>query len=202
MNSGDSSKGDGTHPEKKPDYFVRMVPGFVPGQADVAQAYLQYLPESLKTEYILALAELNSLDSRSITADAKTAMIASLHCAQSLDELAIALNRVERRLVEIDKQNQACHDEYLTCRSYIKRLRQYSTANKVVNTLHPDFAPDSSIGIAWYKKILYRLLAASWWVTVIDHVNVFVLLLPRTWRYKFYDGVTFAFSEVFPEKRI
>ena len=106
MNSGDSSKGDGTHPEKKPDYFVRMVPGFIPGQADVAKAYLQYLPESLKTEYILALAELNSLDSRSITADAKTAMIASLHCAQNLDELAIALCRVERLLVRIEKQNQ------------------------------------------------------------------------------------------------
>ncbi|MFN0187172.1 MAG: glycosyltransferase family 2 protein [Bacteroidia bacterium] len=114
-------------------------------------------------------------------------------------ELAIRAHKLGIPIY-FDKGNLAFHKEIQTCRSYISRLRQYAVANKIVNELHPEFAPRPR-KVSGYHKVIYRFLASSLWILIIDHFNVFVLL-PREWRYKFYDAVTFASSEVYPERHI
>lgn len=102
----------------------------------------------------------------------------------------------------VDLQNVAWHRENLTCRIYIRRLRQYAVANRLVSERHPDMmnAPMHA-SISTGKKIVYRLLAASFWVSAIDEFNFF-RVLPTRLRYKLYDAVTFALSQVYSEVKL
>ncbi|MBL0742448.1 glycosyltransferase family 2 protein [Chryseolinea lacunae] len=102
----------------------------------------------------------------------------------------------------VDLQNAAWHCENLTCRIYIRRLRQYAVANHVVGQLHPDMMKASSARhISSGKKLVYRLLASPLWVSAIDGVNVF-RVLPTTLRYKLYDAITFSLSEVYKDVKL
>jgi len=99
-----------------------------------------------------------------------------------------------------DRENVAWHHENLTCRHYIRRLRAYAKANKMVNAKHPEFQlKQHKMTVA--KSIVYRILAAPFVVWLIDRFNV-LLLVPRFLRYKFYAAVTFALSEVYPETKL
>lgn len=97
-----------------------------------------------------------------------------------------------------DKNNRAFHNESLTCAGYIRRLRQYAVANRAVDLLHPGSrsTPKPTGG-----RLVYRLLAWSPWVWMIDHANIYVLL-PKGLRYKLYGAITFALSELYTETSI
>lgn len=103
--------------------------------------------------------------------------------------------------VFFDKQNIAWHDEALTCRTYIRRLRQYAAANKIVRTLHPEFFPASQPMTPGTKRWVYRRLASSQWVDAVDH-GTLLPIVPRKIRYRLYDAITFALSEVYPDVTI
>ncbi len=97
-----------------------------------------------------------------------------------------------------DKNNKAWHDESITCRSYIRRLRQYAAANKVVGAMHPEFATPDASRNSRTKKRVYRWLASSWWVEIVDHFP-FLFIVPKKIRYTLYGAITFTLSEVYPE---
>jgi len=101
----------------------------------------------------------------------------------------------------VDMQNVALHRESLTCRAYIGRLRQYAKANDMVDRLHPDFARKAKGNISGKKKIVYGLLASPWWVNIIDGYNVFCIF-PTKIRYRLYDAITYALSNVYPQTKI
>ncbi len=103
--------------------------------------------------------------------------------------------------VFFDKHNQAWHDEAITCRSYIRRLRQYAEANKAVQSMHPEFSMADVPGTSHTKKWIYHWLARSWWVDAIDHFTI-LYLIPRKIRYRLYGAVTFALSEMYPDVTI
>ena len=100
-----------------------------------------------------------------------------------------------------DKHNKAWHNESITCRSYIRRLRQYAAANKVVRSMHPEFAIADAPRSSRAKKRVYRWLASSWWVDEVDHFTI-LHFVPRKIRYQLYDAITFGLSEMYPEVTI
>lgn len=98
------------------------------------------------------------------------------------------------------KQNIAVHNESTTCRSYVLRLRQYATANRTVSEMHPDFYT-TELRPSSVKNILYWLAAHASLVTIIDKFN-FLIVLPRSIRYRIYDLITYALSMVYSNVRV
>jgi glycosyltransferase involved in cell wall biosynthesis len=100
--------------------------------------------------------------------------------------------------VYFDKQNEAVHNDAITCLSYIKRLRQYDRAHKQLSILHSNRKRVYSSQSSGLKRMVYRIFANMFWVRLIDR-QFFVSLLPRWARYKFYSVVTHALSIEYPE---
>jgi glycosyltransferase involved in cell wall biosynthesis len=98
-----------------------------------------------------------------------------------------------------DKQNVAIHNEEATCRSYIKRLREYAVAEKRV--VDENNFLRSRVEVAPLKKLFYRMLASSMLVSAVDGFNFFKIL-PKRIRYKFYDALTFSLSEIYPSVKL
>lgn len=103
--------------------------------------------------------------------------------------------------IYFDRNNVATHMETITCRSYIQRLRQYAEANRMVDVLHGKSPNPEIPSTTGPRRFFYSLLAFSWIVWVIDNFNIFVLM-PLKMRYRIYDAVTFALSNVHPHVRI
>lgn len=89
----------------------------------------------------------------------------------------------------------AWHNDPVTCRKYINRIREYSKAQTRLRSLKPD----QMVGIikyqkaemGWLKKRVFNFLTSDFWVKSIDHFG-WVKLLPKSIRYKFYDLVITA----------
>jgi len=94
------------------------------------------------------------------------------------------------------------HDDFITCRSYIRRQQQYQKAHQRLRELYPeryqynqyDYKPAKGL-----KKIIYWLFAGNFWVNVVDKFN-FLLILPQKLRYKLYDIIITANAVHFPLK--
>ncbi len=96
------------------------------------------------------------------------------------------------------------HDDFITCRSYVKRLRQYQLAHGKLRQLEPDlyqevnrYVPNQAGGL---KRLAYHLAAAPWVVQLIDAGGL--RLLPKKLRYKVYDVVTTGFAVHFPGRAL
>jgi len=95
------------------------------------------------------------------------------------------------------------HDDFITCRSYIRRQQQYQKAHQRLRELYPeryqynqyDYKPAKGI-----KKMIYRFFAGNFWVNVVDKFN-FLVILPKKLRYKLYDLIITANAVHFPLKR-
>jgi len=94
------------------------------------------------------------------------------------------------------------HDDFITCRSYIRRQQQYQKAHQRLRELYPeryqqnqyDYKPAKGI-----KKMIYRFFAGNFWVNVVDKFN-FLIILPQKLRYKLYDIIITANAVHFPLK--
>jgi len=94
------------------------------------------------------------------------------------------------------------HDDFITCRSYIRRQQQYQKAHQRLRELYPeryqynqyDYTPAKGI-----KKMIYRFFAGNFWVNVVDKFN-FLVILPKKLRYKLYDIIITANAVHFPLK--
>jgi GT2 family glycosyltransferase len=94
------------------------------------------------------------------------------------------------------------HDDFITCRSYIKRQQQYQQAHQRLKELYPEryaynqYAYKPAKGI---KKLIYKFFAGWFWVNVVDKFN-FLKILPQSLRYKIYDIIITANAVHFPLK--
>ncbi len=94
----------------------------------------------------------------------------------------------------------AWHDDFITCRSYIRRQQQYQKAHQRLKELYPEryaynqYAYKPARGI---KRLIYRFFAGWFWVKVVDKYN-FLMILPRKIRYKIYDIIITANAVYFP----
>jgi glycosyltransferase involved in cell wall biosynthesis len=113
------------------------------------------------------------------------------------EDFDLACRALEMNMeVYFDKQNIAVHHENITCRSYIKRLREYHKASEKLRMLHST-RPEKQ-KITNFKKIIYALLASPALVKLIDLNNV-LKILPRAFRYRLYDAITFSLSQMHSE---
>jgi glycosyltransferase involved in cell wall biosynthesis len=100
--------------------------------------------------------------------------------------------------VYFDKSNCAIHHERITCKSYIMRLREYNRARQKVNTLHPELKPFKDPIINAGKRVIYAFFSLPIFWKLVDNFNMLILLPKRT-RYKIYDVIVFALSNVYPD---
>lgn len=86
----------------------------------------------------------------------------------------------------------AWHDDFITCKSYIKRLKEYSFAQQKLCELYPDLYSTKYIfrnapKISKVKKIIYKVFSLSIFVNLID--NDCLKYLPQLLKFKIYDIV-------------
>ena len=87
-----------------------------------------------------------------------------------------------------DKSNIAWHDDFITCRSYINRQRQYAKANEMLKVYIPEQylrKPISLESMIWYKRVIFTLFGRAIFVDLID--KGLLKWLPKKIRYKMYD---------------
>jgi glycosyltransferase involved in cell wall biosynthesis len=99
-----------------------------------------------------------------------------------------------------DSDNIAIHNDLVTCRSYIARLRQYEKEERKLAELNPDIARTRLMKqtIPMFKKSIYWLFSFGFWPDLIDNFNL-LLLLPKIIRFKIYDIIVFSSSKVYPD---
>jgi glycosyltransferase involved in cell wall biosynthesis len=96
---------------------------------------------------------------------------------------------------------KAWHNDFVSCRSYILRQRQYNKAYQELFVIRPDligrFAQTSTMKISVFKKAFYWLFSFSFWHEWIDHEALIIKMLPTTIRYKLYDVVVWSQGRIF-----
>lgn len=99
----------------------------------------------------------------------------------------------------------AWHDDFITCRSYIKRLRQYKVANDKLEELKPDliksFRVNNQMTRRFIKSFIYTILSQKLFVDLVDDAGL-LKILPKTWRYKLYDLITTGLAIYYPDRLI
>ena len=115
------------------------------------------------------------------------------------EDIELALRAKEIDIdVCFDKSNNAVHLDFVTCKGYITRLRQYARANRAIREMHTSYVRGDGKEGNLSKRLVYRLAAMPFMVSLIDNYNI-LLLLPVQMRYKLYDIITHAFSAVYPD---
>lgn len=88
------------------------------------------------------------------------------------------------------------HNDPVSCRKYIRRMRQYRQAHKKLYVLgkiaHFSEAPTG------LKGMFFRIFCHTFWIRSIDG-EVWKCLLPQKWRYRLYDFVITANGSYYPE---
>ncbi len=103
--------------------------------------------------------------------------------------------------VLFDKENVAIHQDFITARSYVLRLRQYNEAHKMLARLHPGMRSGQNKSMPLFKRLFYAFFAWPVFLFLIDRYNIF-FMLPRAARYRLYTFVIFSLSAVFHNRKI
>jgi glycosyltransferase involved in cell wall biosynthesis len=99
---------------------------------------------------------------------------------------------------------KAWHNDFITCRSYILRQREYSNAYQKLFLIRPDLVgkyPQTSINkITFTTKAIYWVFSFAFWSKWIDNEVFLIKKLPISLRYKLYDFVVWSQGKVFTNK--
>ena len=99
----------------------------------------------------------------------------------------------------------AWHDDFVTCRSLIKRHRQYEASHQTLLRLNPEvyqkFDQYAVAPIGRLKRLVYWLFTQKFWIWSIDKFN-WLRILPQKIRYKVYDVVVTGYSTYFSSKKL
>ncbi|QDA59345.1 glycosyltransferase family 2 protein [Hymenobacter jejuensis] len=88
----------------------------------------------------------------------------------------------------------AWHDDFVSCASYVRRLREYRKAHKILAERRPElykkYGANPVLQPSGLKAQVFSLFSAPWWQKVID--KGLLRFLPKGPRYKLYDIVSTA----------
>lgn len=103
--------------------------------------------------------------------------------------------------IYFDPENIAYHNDYVTCKKYILRQRQYLQAHKTLETLNPQlysnkYKRNAIIKISLFKNILFVVFANKFNVWLIDNYNIYKIF-PKLLRYKLYDVVVTGLGKIY-----
>lgn len=101
---------------------------------------------------------------------------------------------------------KAYHDDLITCRSYIRRQREYYTSRLKLQAIKPDLYSEHSqknfiVNVSPVKKMVFSLFSFRIFVNMIDS-GMLKYLIPKNLRYRFYDMVIGGLSDIFPQRKI
>lgn len=105
-----------------------------------------------------------------------------------------------------DIDNIAWHDDFVSCKKYIQRLRQYNQSHEYLSKLKPELLKKYPIYIPaelnWKKKIVYSFFGNHFFVDLIDNNSLFFKILPTFLRYKIYDYVITSLSKYYNNRKL
>ncbi|MDO1448849.1 glycosyltransferase family 2 protein [Rhodocytophaga aerolata] len=105
-----------------------------------------------------------------------------------------------------NSQARAFHDDPVTCRSYIRRQREYTKAHIKLHKIRPEIVGNYSNASIYkpspLKKVVFCLFANKFFVHTIDHFNFYRFVMPQKVRYKLYDLVVWGMAKVFPDRQL
>ena len=111
-------------------------------------------------------------------------------------ELALRAHFMNTQLY-FNREILGWHDDFISADYYIRRLQEYSSSIRKIVSLHPDwvglFHFSQKKKLTGFKKVLHSFFGISFWISVIDSFNIF-LIFPKGLRYKFYDLILTANS--------
>jgi glycosyltransferase involved in cell wall biosynthesis len=120
------------------------------------------------------------------------------------EDYELAVRAYERGIpIYFDKSNIAWHDDFITCKSYINRQRQYNAMTEPLNALFPSIylrKPKNRDHLPFLKRLVYGFFVNFRWSEWIDGQKL--IFLPKRIRYKIYGVVIAALGHYFPEERI
>jgi len=103
-------------------------------------------------------------------------------------------------LIYFDKSNVAIHNDPITCRSYIRRTRQYQLAHTKLAEFHPERTKiEKSNGL--FNNWVYLFFSFGLFSFLIDRFNIFKAL-PRKIRYRLYSAILHSSGVVHPHARL
>lgn len=100
----------------------------------------------------------------------------------------------------------AYHDDMITCKSYIKRQREYQLAKNTIRNNKPALykkylEPHMSSSVKWYKQPLFWFFSHRFWVRAVDHFNIFAIL-PSNIQFKIYTLIVWGLASYYPKRKI
>lgn len=112
---------------------------------------------------------------------------------------------IAKVLIFYNKNAIGYHKDKITCKSYVLRNRQYVYGYDVLKKLKPNYTTlnkrlilEKTYGI---KRFIYGIIGQPLFVYLIDNFNLF-LVLPRGFRYKFYEALIFSLGRVFINRNL
>lgn len=98
------------------------------------------------------------------------------------------------------------HDDFITCKSYIKRNRVAHMNWAKLKELRPDlikkYNRHPEVERPAWKMRIYDFLANRFFVKTIDNFNFYQYILPQRMRFYIYDSVILSLSKLFPNRKI
>lgn len=117
------------------------------------------------------------------------------------EDYELARRALDRHVpVVYDKCNKAVHNDQIACRSYIRRLREYSAAHEKLNMRESVTSRKRSRGVN-LKRLVYRAFAFQFWVWLID-AGVFSYVFPTRLRYALYSVIIHSLAYEYSNVRI
>lgn len=122
------------------------------------------------------------------------------------EDLELAIKAMELGIdIYHDKNLYGRHEEPITAKTYIKRLREYSLAHKKIMDIHPEWnkkynLPNQGV-IKNKKRILYWLFGFRFWIRSMDNFN-WMKVFPKKFRYRLYDIILTSLSVYYPKRAI
>lgn len=92
------------------------------------------------------------------------------------------------------KDAVAYHDDFITAKSYLNRLKQYRNAHQMLKALYPEVRGKRNRP-NFLKLFAYRMFAFPFWIELIE--SEFLTCLPIKLRYRLYDVIFFSLSEYY-----
>jgi len=113
---------------------------------------------------------------------------------------------LKNKHIYLDPLNIAFHQDFVTCREYINRRREYVVAQKRLNMLNTyvlenGFSRLQEVNAPFVKRNIISLFSNNIMVRLIDN-GFFKFIMPKTIRFRFYDLVIVGLVKIFPERNI
>jgi GT2 family glycosyltransferase len=123
---------------------------------------------------------------------------------RDIEDFDLAIRAFKRGIpIFFNKKALGWHDDFITCKGYILRRREYRKAlTSLINLKsdHKSFLSKRYLSPNSFKKLVYNLFSHDLWVKMIDKDKL--VFLPRKLRFKIYEMVIWGLSEYFPHRKI